>query len=166
MAPVLSFTADEVWSYMKESVKDKSVFFSSFPKVEEKFLDKALEERWDRIIAVRGEVAKVLEALRRDKKIGHSLDSEVTLYAGGDLLQFLQNYEKDLAFILIVSSVRIENEQEAPADASPSDLVKGLLIGAGAAKGAKCGRCWMYSETVGTVKEHPAICSRCASNLE
>jgi isoleucyl-tRNA synthetase len=166
MAPVLSFTADEVWSYMKESVKDKSVFFSSFPKVEEKFLDKALEERWDRIIAVRGEVAKVLEALRRDKKIGHSLDSEVTLYAGGDLLQFLQNYEKDLAFILIVSSVRIENEQEAPADASPSDLVKGLLIGAGAAKGAKCGRCWMYSENVGTVKEHPAICSRCASNLE
>ena len=94
MAPVLSFTADEVWSYMKEGAKDKSVFLASFPKVEEKYLDKALEERWDRIIAVRGEAAKVLEALRRDKKIGHSLDAEVTLYAAPELHEFLKQYRE------------------------------------------------------------------------
>ncbi len=166
MAPVLSFTADEVWSYMKEGAKDKTVFLASFPQVQEQYLDKALEERWDRIIAVRGEVAKVLEALRRDKKIGHSLDSEVRLYAAPELHTFLKSCEKDLAFIFIVSSVKVLPEGDAPSDAVAGDGIKGLKVSAGAAPGVKCGRCWMYSETVGTVQEHPAICSRCAGNLE
>jgi isoleucyl-tRNA synthetase len=166
MAPVLSFTADEVWSYMKESAKDKSVFLAPFPAVEEKYIDAGLEARWDKILAVRGEAAKVLEALRRDKKIGHSLDANVTLYAGPELYGFLDGYKKDLAFIFIVSSVEIAKGSEAPADAFTSELVKGLRIAAGSAKGVKCGRCWMYQESVGTVKDHPGICSRCAGNLE
>ena len=165
MAPVLSFTADEVWGYMQESSKEKSVFLASFPKAEERYLDGELEERWDRIIAVRGEAAKVLETLRRDKKIGHSLDAEVRLYAAQDLYEFLQQYERDLAFIFIVSSATVEKEADAPADAFPSDIVKGLRIAAGPAKGLKCGRCWMYRESVGTVPEHPQICDRCAGNL-
>jgi isoleucyl-tRNA synthetase len=165
MAPVLSFTADEVWGYMKEGARDKSVFLASFPKAEEKYLGKGLEERWDKIIAVRGEAAKVLEALRRDKKIGHSLDAAVTIYAGPELHDLLAKYHKDLAFIFIVSSVTLAKEAEAPADAYASDIVKGLRITAGPAKGAKCGRCWMYSETVGTIKDHPEICGRCAGNL-
>ena len=165
MAPVLSFTADEVWGYMKEGAKDKSVFLSSFPKVEDKYLDAALDARWDKILAVRGEAAKVLEALRRDKKIGHSLDSNVTLYAGSELYELLNRYKNDLAFIFIVSSVELAREEDARGDAFASEVIKGLKIAAGPAKGAKCGRCWMYSETVGTVKDHPGICSRCASNL-
>ncbi len=165
MAPVLSFTADEVWSYMKESSGARSVFLASFPVVEKKYLDPALAERWDRILAVRGEAAKVLEALRRDKKIGHSLDAGVTLYAAPELATFLRSYEKDLAFIFIVSVVAIAKEADAPADAYTSETVKGLRITAGPAKGVKCGRCWMYLETVGTVKEHPEICGRCAGNL-
>ena len=166
MAPVLSFTADEVWGYMRESAKDKSVFLAPFPKVEERYLDNALETRWDRVLAVRSEAAKVLEALRRDKKIGHSLDANVTLYAGPELSDFLNTYKKDLAFIFIVSSVEIAQESDAPADAFASEVVKGLRIAAGPAKGKKCGRCWMYSETVGTVKGHPEICGRCAGNLK
>jgi isoleucyl-tRNA synthetase len=165
MAPVLSFTADEVWGYMKESTKIKSVFLAEFPKAEEQFLDQALEGRWDAIIAARGEAAKVLEALRRDKTIGHSLDAGVTLYAEPKLFELLKNYSKDLAFIFIVSSVEIAKESDAPADAYTSDVVKGLRIKASPAKGAKCGRCWMYQESVGTVKEHPEICDRCAGNL-
>ncbi len=165
MAPVLSFTAEEVWSYMKEGPVAKSVFLAPFPAVEQKYLDPALAERWDRILAVRGEAAKVLEALRRDKKIGHSLDAGVTLYAAPELATFLNSYQNDLAFIFIVSQVTIANEADAPADASASDIVKGLRITAGPAKGVKCGRCWMYSETVGAVKEHPELCGRCADNL-
>jgi isoleucyl-tRNA synthetase len=165
MAPVLSFTADEVWGYTKEGASGKSVFLAEFPKPEEKFIDEALEARWDRIIAVRGEVAKVLEALRRDKKIGHSLDAGVTLYAEPELHEFLNSYRNDLAFIFIVSSVEVAKETDAPADAPVSDSVKGLRIAAGPAKGEKCGRCWMYSETVGAVTDHPGICKRCAGNL-
>ena len=165
MAPVLSFTADEVWGYMKDASKTKSVFLTSFPQADEKYIDEALEARWDKIIAVRSEVAKVLEALRQDKVIGHSLDAGVTFYAGSELYEFLSRYSNDLAFILIVSSVAIAKESDAPINAYTSEVVKGLKIAAGAAKGAKCSRCWMYQESVGTVKDHPQICSRCAGNL-
>ena len=165
MAPVLSFTADEVWGYMKDASKKESVFLTSFPQAEVSYIDEALEARWDKVIAVRSEVAKVLEALRRDKVIGHSLDAGVTFYAGPELYDFLNGYRNDLPFILIVSSVAIEKESDAPAKAYTSEIVKGLKITAGPAKGAKCGRCWMYQESVGTVKEHPQLCSRCARNL-
>jgi isoleucyl-tRNA synthetase len=165
MAPVLSFTADEVWGYMEEGRRNGSVFLADFPLPEEKHIDAALEARWDRIMAVRGEAAKVLEALRKDKKIGHSLDAGVTLYAGPELYDFLKGYEKDLAFILIVSQVTVAKEFEAPSDAFSSDAVKGLRITAAPARGQKCGRCWMYQESVGTVREHPQICTRCAGNL-
>jgi isoleucyl-tRNA synthetase len=165
MAPVLSFTADEVWGYMNDGTRPESVFLAGFPKPEERYVDDKLEARWDRIIAMRGETAKVLEALRRDKRIGHSLDAGVTLYAEPQLYEFLSGYKKDLAFIFIVSSVEIAREADAPADASASEAVKGLRIAAWQARGVKCGRCWMYSETVGAVKDHPAICERCAGNL-
>jgi isoleucyl-tRNA synthetase len=165
MAPVLSFTADEVWSYMRGNEKAGSVFLASFPHAEEKYIDNALEARWDAILAIRGEAAKVLEALRRDKKIGHSLDAHVTLYAGPELHELLSKYQADLAFIFIVSSVELAKESEAPADAYTSDTIKGLKIAAGPAKGAKCGRCWMYSESVGSINDHPEICGRCAGNL-
>jgi isoleucyl-tRNA synthetase len=165
MAPVLSFTADEVWGYMNESAATTSVFLAGFPGVEEKYIDDELDARWNKILAVRGEAAKVLEALRRDKKIGHSLDAGVTLYVAPEMFEFLNTYKKDLAFIFIVSSVSLAPEAGAPADAFTSDVVKGLRIAAGPAKGKKCARCWMYTETVGTVKEHPEICSRCAGNV-
>jgi isoleucyl-tRNA synthetase len=165
MAPVLSFTADEVWSYMRGNEKAGSVFLASFPHAEPKFLDNALEARWDSILSIRGEAAKVLEALRRDKKIGHSLDAHVTLSVGPELYELLSNYQADLAFIFIVSSVELVKESAAPADAYASETIKGLKINAGPAKGVKCGRCWMYSESVGTVTAHPEICKRCAGNL-
>jgi isoleucyl-tRNA synthetase len=165
MAPVLSFTADEVWGYMSEGAKTTSVFLAEFPKVEEKYIDDDLDARWNKIIAVRGETAKVLEALRRDKKIGHSLDAGVTLSVAPELYELLNKYSKDLAFIFIVSSVSLEKEAGAAADAYTSDVIKGLRISAGPATGVKCARCWMYRESVGTVKEHPEICDRCAGNL-
>jgi isoleucyl-tRNA synthetase len=165
MAPVLSFTADEVWGYMKESDQLKSVFLTDFPRVAPAYLDDALDARWNTIIAVRGEAARVLEGLRRDKKIGHSLDAALTLYAAPELYGLLKKYEKDLAFIFIVSSVILAKVADAREDAVASEVVQGLRIAAGPATGAKCGRCWMYSETVGTVSDHPEICGRCAGNL-
>jgi isoleucyl-tRNA synthetase len=165
MAPVLSFTADEVWGYMVEGSRTPSVFLADFPKAEAQYLDDTLEARWEKLQVVRGETAKVLEALRKDKKIGHSLDAQVTLYAEPALYDFLTGYDKDLPFIFIVSQVFVARESDAPADAYTSDLVRGLKITAGPAKGKKCGRCWMYQESVGAVAEHPQICSRCAQSL-
>ncbi len=165
MAPVLSFTADEIWGYMRHEEEVPSVFLSGFPQADPELLDDALASRWERLLAVRGEVAKVLEGLRKDKKIGHSLDAGVTLFAAPDLHAFLQGYAKDLAFIFLVSSSTLAPETEAPREAFASEAIPGLRIAAGPAQGAKCGRCWMYSETVGSVAEHPGICARCAGNL-
>jgi isoleucyl-tRNA synthetase len=165
MAPILSFTADEIWGYMNDEPNTKSVFLQTFPRDENKYIDDVLEARWDRIITVRSETAKVLEVLRRNKVIGHSLDAEVRIYADAELMDFLRGYSNDLAFIFIVSSVIITKESDAPSDAYVSEAVKGLKIAASPAKGAKCARCWMYSETVGKVNDHMEICSRCASNL-
>jgi isoleucyl-tRNA synthetase len=165
MAPVLSFTADEVWSYMPGHKNEPSVFLADFPLPEEKYVDDGLEARWEKLQEVRGEAAKVLEALRRDKKIGHSLDASVTLYAGEGQYDLLKQYEKDLPFIFIASQVSVAKETDAPADAFTSDTIKGLRIAAAPAKGVKCGRCWMYQESVGTVTDHPEICARCAGNL-
>jgi isoleucyl-tRNA synthetase len=81
------------------------------------------------------------------------------------LFELLNAYKEDLAFIFIVSSVTLAQEAGAPADAYTSDALQGLRIAAGPAAGVKCGRCWMYTETVGMVKEHPEICGRCAGNL-
>jgi isoleucyl-tRNA synthetase len=150
---------------MKESATTTSVFLAEFPRVEEKYIDDELEARWNKILAVRGEAAKVLEALRRDKKIGHSLDAAVTLYVAPELFELLDKYKKDLAFIFIVSSVSLAKEADATADAYTSDVIQGLRIAAGPATGTKCGRCWMYVGSVGTVKDHPELCSRCAGNL-
>ena len=165
MAPVLSFTADEVWGYLGASAKVPSVFLAAFPKADDQLIDPALEERWDRILAVRGEVAKVLEALRRDKKIGHGLDARVALYAEPKLHEFLKGYQHDLPFIFIVSSVELRTAANVPADAFRSEAVQGLSIAASPAGGTKCARCWMYQESVGAVAEHPTICGRCAKAL-
>ncbi len=165
MAPVLSFTADEVWGYMKGNGGLPSVFLSDFPKAEEKYIDAGLEERWEKLQAVRGEAAKVLEGLRKDKKIGHSLDAAVTLYAEPGLREFLKGYERDLPFIFIASQVTVADLKAAPAGAFASETVKGLSVSAERAEGRKCGRCWMYQESVGNVRDHPQICARCASNL-
>jgi isoleucyl-tRNA synthetase len=164
MAPVLSFTADEIWGYFPGNKKG-SVFLAPFPQADGDRLDDQLEARWDRILAVRGEVAKVLEALRKDKVIGHSLDAEVTLYAEPALLDFLNEYRDDLAFIFIVSVVQLAAESEAPAGARQGETVKGLKIKAGVAEGRKCARCWMYLKSVGSIPGHPTICSRCAKAL-
>ena len=165
MAPVLSFTADEVWSYLKQASPVPSVFLADFPKAEDRYIDDGLNGRWERLQAVRGEAAKVLEALRKDKKIGHSLDAAVTLYAEPVLYAFLKKYEEGLPFIFIASQVAVIAEQDAPPEAFTSEVGKGLKVSAERAKGQKCGRCWMFQESVGTVAEHPQICTRCASNL-
>ncbi|MBI3989048.1 MAG: isoleucine--tRNA ligase [candidate division NC10 bacterium] len=149
MAPVLSFTADEVWRKApKVGDEEESVHLSEFPKAEEVFLDEALAERWERLLKVRDEVLKALEGARKAKKIGDSLEAEVELKADSPVLEFLRSYEEDLPSIFIVSSVRFS---QGP----------GLQVEARKAPGRKCERCWTYREDVGRSHNHPTLCARC-----
>ncbi len=157
MAPILPFTAEEVWKYLpQEPGKTDSVHLTSFPGVKSEYLDDALNERWERIWEIRALVTKVLEQARKEKVIGLSLDAQVHLFLPEKVFPFFECYEKDLKSIFIVSSVTLhlaKDEKEVRAEVSP-------------AEGKKCERCWNYDVTVGTHKEHEAICHRCVEAVQ
>jgi len=167
MAPVLSFTAEEVWSYLPDHHgKEESVHMSSLPKLRPDWDDVELEGRWNTILAVRAEAAKVLETIRAERIIGHSLDARVNLFADGDMFGFLKGYEDQLAAIFIVSDATVLPLAEAPENAYASETVPGLKITASPAEGVKCERCWGIKKDVGRSTEHPTVCERCAKALE
>lgn len=163
MAPVLSFTADEVWGYMPKR-SESSVHLATFPEFRPEWKDESLVERWTRIMAVRGDVSKALEQARVQKTIGHSLDAAVTLAAEPGLLSFLQEYAGELATIFIVS--RVDLVEEGAGDYPAAEGVSGLRIGVGAAPGEKCERCWHYDEGIGGDSEHPTLCPKCAAAVK
>ncbi|MFQ5561788.1 MAG: class I tRNA ligase family protein, partial [Nitrospinota bacterium] len=168
MAPVLSFTAEEVWQYVPGRTtgeEKRSVHTELFPKVEKEWVNETLADRWEKIIQVRKEVSKVLEGARKNGDIGHSLDATVTLFSPGEFgVDFLE-YKDDLSFIFITSQVLLSHSAEPPKGAYTSDEIEGLWITVNQAPGEKCERCWRYSDTVGSLKEHPAVCTRCGDNL-
>ncbi len=159
LTPVLSFTMEEVYQFMsKPSDAPVSVQMLPWPTIHDEYIDKALEEKWDEFIAIRGEITKVLEAARRDKKIGHSLDAKVELHATGHSLDVLKTVEKNLANLLIVSQAEIKEGLEGGETATGLDTLK---VTVKPAEGQKCERCWIYSDSVGKNPEHPTLCARC-----
>lgn len=169
MAPVLSYTADEICRHLpRVGGAVPHVPFTAFPMIEERYRDEELADRWEKLILVREEAAKALEAARNRKMIGASLVAHVTIFADGDLLAFLKSYEKDLAMILIASEVKLEpyanllNSEKA----FVSQRVERLGIVVEHAGGGKCERCWAYRDTVGRSKKHPELCHRCAEAVE
>ncbi|KRQ86557.1 Isoleucine--tRNA ligase [Caloramator mitchellensis] len=166
IAPVLSFTADEIWKYMPKSSKNDyvSVHLADWPAVEEKYVDKELENRWDNIQRIRAEVLKALEQARVNKVIGHSLNARVDIYAEGETYNFLNEIRNYLETVFIVSKVNlIEGMKTAPENAYKGEEIKEIAVSVTQAAGEKCERCWIYSETVGNDAEHPTLCSRCAT---
>jgi isoleucyl-tRNA synthetase len=162
MAPVLSFTAEEVWDYLP-APKEASVFLAPLPEVREDYLDNELAGRWEQLLAVRSEVLKPLEAARKEKLIGHALEAAVTLYPGEGLAGLLSRYASELATLFIVSEVRLAGGA-APEGAYRSELLP-LGVTVGKAAGAKCERCWMRLPSVGEAPEAPGLCRRCRQAL-
>lgn len=166
MAPVLSFTADEAWSHIKKRPgEEESVHLERFPEVPPSYLDETLEAKWDRLIHIRGEVAKALEIARKGRLIGHSLEAHVDIFADPELCAFLKNAEEELPSFFIVSAVSI-CEGTPPPDLFQSSEIEGLAVRISRARGGKCERCWNYSESVGRDPEHPAVCARCLDVLK
>ncbi|WP_188398055.1 isoleucine--tRNA ligase [Sporomusa sp. GT1] len=164
VAPVLTFTSEEVWQYMpKQQGRPESVQLASWPTARPEYLDAALETKWDKILAMRSEITKALETARRNKVIGHSLDAAVSLYAAGEELTALSAIKDDLATLLIVSDVTLSDQlNQAPGEAYRAENMQ-MAVAIAPAQGGKCERCWIYSPTVDQDNEHPALCQRCAT---
>ena len=159
LAPILSFTSDEVWRRMP-SLSKESVHLASLPSLNPEWKSDELATRWSRIIKVRADVSKALELARASKVIGHSLDATVAIVAPSELLEFLRHYESELKSIFIVSKVVLSDSLQG--ESWSSESVEGLKIQVTAALGEKCERCWRYSEELGKDSNHPTICPKCA----
>jgi isoleucyl-tRNA synthetase len=168
LTPVLAFTTEEIWQFMPHRASDdiESVQLNSWPEINEKYLDAELAQKWDKILALRSDVSKVLETARVNKTIGHSLNAKVTIFADGEDYEFVKSIENDLVTIFIISDVSVKNLSEAPAGAQKGEEIPNIKVTAEQATGDKCERCWMYSEYVGKDEKHPTLCKRCADIVD
>jgi isoleucyl-tRNA synthetase len=164
MAPVLSFTADEVWGYMPGD-RGESVFTETWYEGLFDDVGGALDSSaWAQVIAVKGAVGRQLEQMRKEGVIGSSLDAEVELYCDGGLRPVLEALGGELRFALITSEARVAPLAEAPGEAVDSGIA-GLRIAAWASEHAKCVRCWHHRADVGSHPGHPELCGRCVDNV-
>lgn len=163
MAPVLSFTAEEIWSLISDPAKAVSVELASWPETNRKYVDKGLADKWSRLLAVRDEVLMALESARAERRIASPLEAKVEVYTKGKLLEFLKENECLLSTLFIVSEAEVSKVRGSGAHgAYVSDVLPDLWVSVGRAPGAKCERCWNFRETVGEDSEHPTLCGRCA----
>ena len=163
LTPILAFTCDEIWTAMKhdKSRNPEGPLFNNIPTADYIETDEAFIAKWDRIHEIRTDVQKALELARNEKVIGKPLEAKVTLYADGELADFLKSELKSLPEIFITSAVEIaDGEGEFKGD------VKGLSITVNKADGEKCERCWKFSDTVGQDSEHPTLCAHCAETMK
>ncbi|WAT00205.1 isoleucine--tRNA ligase [Rouxiella chamberiensis] len=166
MAPIMSFTADEIWGFLP-GARDKFVFteewYDGLFGLEQS--QPMNDEFWAELLKVRGEVNKVIEQARNDKRLGGSLEASVTLYADDALAAKLNSLGNELRFVLLTSGAKVAPLADADDTAVASELLKGLKIGLEKAQGEKCPRCWHYTTDVGHNAAHPEVCGRCATNI-
>ncbi|MGZ8443171.1 MAG: isoleucine--tRNA ligase [Candidatus Binatia bacterium] len=173
-APILSFTAEEIWNYLPDKAeRPKSVFLSLLPEADTKVVDADLGERWERIFRERGEVLKALEQARSAGIIGHSLDAKVVFakhgnQQGAKLSEWVNTDRARLQDLLIVSQADNGGESTAATNDSAASYDAPLLncvVQVSKADGAKCERCWKYDVQIGADHNHPTVCPRCAGVL-
>jgi isoleucyl-tRNA synthetase len=158
MAPVLSFTADEVWRRIPMPNRPASVHLTEFPAPRPDLTDESLAAEWERLLQFREAVLRGLEAARKDKRIGSAQEAAVELTVGEPDFDFVAARRGELETICIVSQLRVRGANE-PGAGSPVVTVE-------RAPGVKCPRCWNYRGDIGTAVTHPELCGRCATALD
>ena len=166
LAPVLSFTTEEVWQNMPAvEGKEESVLLTDWPEKHPEYLNADMEKRWNTLLSYRSDFMRALEVARKDHKIGHPLDAAVTIYADGEDYDFLSQWQKRLATLLIVSEVTLV-KGDAPADAMAGEHHADTKVVVEPSSHEKCERCWNHDASVGSDPDHPTLCARCAAVLK
>jgi len=158
MAPILSFTAEEIWQHMPKREKDKgieSVHLLDWPSRIDIFSNKQVYNDFREIFDLRDIINKALEEKRAQGKIGSSLEAKLILNLGENLFSTFSKYQKDLPFLFIVSQVELKKTNDGKNSISIDH-----------AEGEKCQRCWNFSKSVGAIKEHPILCQRCHKAIQ
>jgi isoleucyl-tRNA synthetase len=163
LAPILSFTAEEVWGFMP-GARNESVFLNTwhrFPAGAER----GSEIDWPAFIALKADVARQLERLRTAGQIGAPLEAEVAIYAPGAQAQRFSALRDELRFLLITSQARVIESGAPPPDSVPSQA-ENVWIEVKPSSQPKCVRCWNLRSDVGSDPRHPELCARCVINID
>lgn len=155
IAPILTFTAEEVWQYIPGKNKE-SVQLADWPEPNPAWENPELGQRWQTLLEVREDVTWALEQARKDKVIGGSLAASVTIWADDDLYQKLEPYKTYLPVLFIVSTTALNKDTEGAPGEAASGQKKGIKIFVEKADGHKCPRCWIYTEA------EEELCPRCS----
>ena len=170
IAPILSFTADEVWENLPGKHEELGVFTATWYDGLFDYHDPELsDDVWTQLLAIREQNTAVLEKLRQEGKIGSSLDAEVTIYCDEGLLRSLEMLSEELRFILITSEATLAKLDEAPDNVTLVSLQGDsheFAILASPSEHAKCVRCWHHRSDVGSIEKHPELCGRCVDNVD
>lgn len=159
LAPILAFTADEIWENLPPSAATQlpaSVHLMTFPAAKRE-VDAQLLSNWERLFQIREDVLGALEKSRIAKQIGSSLEARVVVSAAGSDYGLLQRYSDQLRYLFIVSQVEVLKSEAG---------VSGVAVAISPAEGQKCERCWNYSTRVGESSRYPNVCERCVEALE
>ncbi|MFZ2507411.1 MAG: class I tRNA ligase family protein, partial [Steroidobacteraceae bacterium] len=165
LAPILSFTAEEVWKYLP-GTREESVLLANWWPLPE--VPPSTEIDWAAVIALKSDVARELERLRAAGRLGAPLEAGVDVYLDEAQHRRMAAIGDELRFVLITSSARLLPAGERPADAVPAPTVAktGAWISVGVQDATKCARCWHRRADVGADARHPEICARCVGNLD
>jgi isoleucyl-tRNA synthetase len=166
LAPILSFTADEMWRHMPGD-RSAPVFASQWYEFPEFNQASVIDmSAWQELLKVREAVGKELESLRAAGDIGSALDAEVDIYCQGEIFNQLTKLQDELRFLLITSYARVHALDERPDTAVKMEAINDVFIQIKPSVHKKCARCWHHREDVGSHKEHPEICDRCITNID
>jgi len=163
LAPILSFTAEETWSFMSHSAEDDldSVFCNQMPSFESKYDFSEIEAKYESLFTLRDGVMKALELARAEKAIGKSLEAAITIYteAGSEASKLFDEFKDILPDIFIVSKVALSNEKAS--ETAHFDEETGIAVDVAVADGEKCVRCWMHKDDCTTDEDGQHLCARC-----
>ena len=170
MAPVLCFTAQEIWQVLPEidgQKREEFVFTGEWFEGLEKLPEDVVmnNDYWSNILLVRSEVNRTIELARKEKTIGKALEAVVTLYVTKTLADKLLALGEELRFVLITSGASIEVVTEAPEGVTATE-VDGLWLTVAQSTGTKCERCWHFTDDIGQDETHPELCARCITNVD
>ncbi|MBO1255331.1 isoleucine--tRNA ligase [Alteromonas sp. 5E99-2] len=167
MAPVTSFTAQEIWQALPGKRGDYVFTDEWFTGLDNVELNRSLDDAlWESVMSVKTAVNAELEKARKDKLLGSSLEASVTLYVNDDLFNALSKIEDELRFVLITSSVQLISIDDEGASSAQSTDVDGLSVLVAKSEGKKCVRCWHHRADVGTSSVHEELCGRCITNVD
>jgi isoleucyl-tRNA synthetase len=162
MAPILAFTAEEIWQHLPGGGRPESVHLGAFPEAPAGFPDEELVAKYDFLLKVRGEINRGLEEARKEKRLTTAQEASVILGASAELFDTLKAQAEELQTLAQVAELQVTEKAEGPA----AQEIPGLWVRVEPAAGAKCIRCWFHYPGVGEDPNHPQVCARCRQVLE